>query len=58
VGIDKARLVIETGTLFYTMQAMQNNPRLVAQSALSGSQSSATRAGNAVNTLAPSVITQ
>ena len=41
-----------------TTQAMQNNPRLVAQSALNGSQSSATRAGNAVNTLAPSVITQ
>jgi len=27
----KARLVIETGTLFYTMQAMQNNPALYPQ---------------------------
>jgi len=41
-----------------TTQAVQSNPRLVAQSALNGSQSSAARAGNAVNTLAPSVITQ
>jgi hypothetical protein len=41
-----------------TTQAMQSNPRLVAQSALNGSQSSAARVGNAVNTLAPSVITQ
>jgi hypothetical protein len=40
-----------------TTSAMRNNPRLVASSALAGSQSSATRSGNAVNTLAPSVIT-
>ena len=38
--------------------AISSNPRLVASSALNGSRQSATRSGFAVNTLAPSVITQ
>jgi hypothetical protein len=40
-----------------TTQAISGNPRAVAASALAGSQASAARGGNAVNTLAPSVIT-
>jgi hypothetical protein len=41
-----------------TAQAMTSNPRLVASSALAGSQASAARSGNAINSLAPSVIAQ
>ena len=41
-----------------TTQAMSGNPRLVAQSAARGSQSSSARAGFAVNSFAPSVIAQ
>jgi hypothetical protein len=41
-----------------TTQAMASNPRLVANSALRGSQRSAARGGFATNTLAPGVILQ
>jgi hypothetical protein len=41
-----------------TAQAIQGDPRGVAQSALQGNQASSSRYGTAVNTLSPSVITQ